>query len=86
MWNYRAIKLLPDATAGATPALTQRWMGALTWRFAYWLAHAFSLPDTKRRELKAQADEEESIVMGQENERGPLCFTLSSPYRGGSYR
>ena len=82
-WNYRAIKLLPDATSGATSGLTQRWMGALVWRFAYWLSHAFSLPQAKRQELKAVADEEETAVLGQENERGDLNLSLGSPYGRG---
>jgi hypothetical protein len=82
-WNYRAITLLPDMDAGSTaPGLTQRWMGALVWRLAYWLAHAHNLPMQKRIELKNMADEEERLVMGQENERGDLNLQLPmDPYR-----
>lgn len=84
-WNYRAIVLLPDMSSGATePGLTQRWMGALVWRFAYWLAHANNLPMEKRMELKAEADSLERDVLGQENERGPMMLSLPpDPY--GSY-
>lgn len=82
-WNYRAIKLLPDMDSGSTtPGLTQRWMAALVWRLAYWLAHAHNLPMPKRIELKNMADEEERMVMGQENERGDLMLSLPmDPYR-----
>jgi hypothetical protein len=84
-WNYRAIKLLPDMSSGTTePGLTQRWMAALVWRLAYWLAHAYNLPMAKRMELKAVADEEQAVVMGQENERGDLNLQMPpDPY--GSY-
>jgi len=84
-WNFRAIKLLPDMSSGSTTTgLTQRWLGALVWRLAYWLAHANNLPAPKRLELKSMADEEERRVMGQENERGDLCLELPrDPYGGG---
>lgn len=84
-WNYRAIKLLPDMSSGSTePGLTQRWMAALVWRLAYWLAHAYNLPMQKRIELKNVADEEQAVVMGQENERGDLNLQMPpDPY--GSY-
>ena len=83
-WNYRAITLLPDMSSGATePGLTQRWMAALVWRLAYWLAHAYNLPMEKRIELKGIADEEERLVLGQENERGDLYLQLPpNPYGG----
>ena len=83
-WNYRALTLLPDMSNGSsTPELTQRWMGALLWRFAYWLAHANNLPAEKRQELKNEAEQAERDVLGQENERGDLTFSLpSSPYGG----
>lgn len=82
-WNYRAIVLVPDADSGSTePGLTQRWMGALLWRFAYWLAHANNLPEGKRRELKLEAEQQEKDVMGQENEGGDLYLSLpTDPYR-----
>lgn len=82
-WNYRAVVLLPDMSSGSvTPELTQRWMGALVWRFAYWLAHANSLPAQKRRELKDEAEQQEADVMGQENDRGDLYLSLpADPYR-----
>jgi hypothetical protein len=84
-WNYRAIVLLPDADTGAAePGLTQRWMGALVWRFAYWLAQAHNLPPQKRQELKAEAEMLERDVLGQENERGDMMMSLPpNPY--GSY-
>jgi hypothetical protein len=84
-WNYRAIVLVPDMSDGATePGLTQRWMGALLWRFAYWLAHANNLNPAKRLELKTEAEQQERDVMGQENERGDLHLSLPpDPY--GSY-
>lgn len=84
-WNYRALVLLPDMSAGATePGLTQRWMGALVWRFAYWLAHANNLPIERRMELKSEAEQMERDVLGQENERGPMMLSLPpDPY--GSY-
>lgn len=85
IWNYRAIKLLPDMSSGTTePGLTQRWMAALVWRLAYWLSHAYNLPMAKRVELKAVADEEQRVVLGQENERGDLNLQMPpDPY--GSY-
>lgn len=77
-WNYRAVTLLPDMSAGSTePGLTQRWMGALVWRLAYWMAHAYNLPMQKRVELKSMADQEESAVMGQEH--GGVDLQLSIP-------
>lgn len=84
-WNYRAIVLLPDMSSGATePSLTQRWMGALVWRFAYWLAHANNLPIERRQELKNEAEQMERDVLGQENERGDMMLSLPpDPY--GSY-
>lgn len=84
-WNYRAIVLLPDMSSGATePSLTQRWMGALVWRFAYWLAHANNLPIERRMELKTEAEQMERDVLGQENERGDLMLSMPpDPY--GSY-
>lgn len=84
-WNYRAIVLLPDMDAGSTtPGLTQRWMGALLWRFAYWLAHANNLSPAKRLELKTEAEQQERDVMGQETQGGDLMFSLPpDPY--GSY-
>lgn len=83
-WNYRSIELLPDMSSGsAEPGLTQRWMGALVWRFAYWLAHANNLSPAKRAELKLEAEEQEAAVLGQENERGDLCLSLPmDPYGG----
>lgn len=82
-WNYRAIVLVPDADSGSTePGLTQRWMGALVWRFAYWLSHANNLPQQKRQELKVEAEQHEADVMGQENEGGDLYLSLpTNPYR-----
>lgn len=82
-WNYRAIILIDDMSAGTTtPGLTQRWMGALVWRLAYWLAHAYNLPMQKRIELKNMADEEEGKVLGQENGGADLCLSLPcDPYR-----
>ena len=84
-WNYRTLDLLPDMATGTTGvSLTQRWLGALVWRHAYWLSHAFSLPMDKRLELKGEADAQEAAVMGQENERVDLRFGLPpDPY--GSY-
>lgn len=84
-WNYRAIVLVPDMDAGSTePGLTQRWMGALVWRFAYWLAHAHNLSPERRQELKNEAEQLERDVLGQENERGPMMLSLPpDPY--GSY-
>jgi len=84
-WSYRAIVLLPDMDAGSTtPGLTQRWQGALTWRFAYWLAHAYNLNPQKRQELKLEAEQQEASVLGQENQSGDLCLSLPpTPY--GSY-
>lgn len=84
-WNYRALVLLPDMSSGATePGLTQRWMGALVWRFAYWLAHANNLSLEKLAQLKGEAEQLERDVLGQENERGPMMLSLPpDPY--GSY-
>lgn len=84
-WNYRAVVLLPDMSSGATePGLTQRWMGALVWRFAYWLANANNLSLEKIALLKAEAERMEADVLGQENERGPMMLSLPpDPY--GSY-
>ena len=75
--NYRGIALLPDMSDGSvTPGLTQRWMGALTWRLAYWLSYPLNIPQSRRAEIKAMADEQEGIVLGQENERGDLNLML----------
>lgn len=84
-WNYRTLDLLPDMSSGTTGmSLTQRWLGALVWRHAYWLSHAFNLPMEKRVELKGMADEQEAAVMGQENERGDVFYSLPmDPYGGG---
>lgn len=85
-WNYRAFVLLPDMSSGGTePSLTQRWMGALVWRFAYWLAHANNLAPERRQELKAEAEQMERDVLGQENERGPLIFSLPMDPFGSYY-
>jgi hypothetical protein len=83
--NYQGCQLLPDVSDGTTtPGLTQRWMGALTWRLAYWISFPLNIPQTKRGELKTVADEEERIVLGQDTERGDLQLMLpSDPY--GSY-
>lgn len=83
-WNFRALTLLPDISDGSTtPGLTQRWMGALTWRLAYWISFPLNVPSARRSELKAAADEAEAIVMGQESERVDMQFMLpSNPYGG----
>ena len=84
-WNFRALTLLPDISDGSTTTgLTQRWMGALTWRLAYWISYPLNIPSARRAELKAMADSEEAIVLGQESERVDLCLQLPmDPY--GSY-
>lgn len=84
-WNYRGIQLLPDMSDGAqTSGLTQRWMGALIWRLAYWLSFPLNVPEARRAELKASADEQEAIVLGQESERGDTQLMLP-PDPWGSY-
>jgi hypothetical protein len=84
-WNYRGIRLIVDMDSGlVTMGLTQKWLGAIAWRLAYWLAHAYNLPAQKRMELQAEANSQEALVMGQENERGDLQMMLPpNPY--GSY-
>lgn len=83
--NYQGCQLLPDMTDGSTTSgLTQRWLGALTWRLAYWLSYPLNIPQTRRAELKAEADEQERIVLGQDGERGDLNLCLDPhPYMGG---
>jgi hypothetical protein len=82
--NYRGIQLIDDMSAGTTtPGLTQRWMGALMWRFAYWLSFPLNVPAAKRQELKTEAEQQERDVLGGENERGDLQLCLpSDPYHG----
>lgn len=82
-WNYRTIELLPDMSSGSTTnGLTQRWLGALVWRQAYWLAHAYNLPMQKRLELKTEAESQEQQVLGQENGSVDLNLSLPmDPYR-----
>lgn len=84
-FNFRGLALLPDISDGSTtPGLTQRWMGALTWRLAYWLSFPLNVTPARRQELKTTADEQEAIVLGQESERIGIQFMLpSSPYGGG---
>jgi hypothetical protein len=83
--NYQGCQLLPDISDGTTtPGLTQRWMGALTWRLSYWLSFPLNIPASRRAELKAMADQEEAIVMGQDAEHADLQLMLPpDPY--GSY-
>ena len=81
-WNYRGTQLLPDMSDGSqTQGLTQRWMGALTWRLAYWLSFPLNIPGARRAELKMSADQQEAVVMGQEVEHADLNFMLPmDPY------
>lgn len=85
-WFYQGIQLLPDITDGSTkPGLTQRWMGALQWRLAYWLSFPLNVQPGKRQELKEEADKQEAIALGQENEHRDLQIMLPpNPY--GSYQ
>jgi hypothetical protein len=76
-WNYRGLQLLPDMSDGSQGSgLTQRWMAALEWRLAYWLSFPLNIPGQKRAELKAEADAQEAVVMGQESERCDLNLML----------
>jgi hypothetical protein len=85
-WNYRAFQLLPDMTTGGQlTELTQRWMGALTWRLAYWLTFPLNVPQARRSELMTEAEKQEAIVMGQESERGDIYLELPrDPYTSSS--
>jgi hypothetical protein len=80
--NYQGVQLLPDISDGTTtPGLTQRWMGALTWRLAYWLSFPLNIPQARRMELKGMADSEEAIVMGQDAEHADMQLMLPpDPY------
>jgi hypothetical protein len=82
--SYRGIRLIDDMSSGATtPGLTQRWMGALLWRLAYWLSFPLNVPANRRQELKTEAEQQERDVLGREHENGDLQFCLpSSPYGG----
>ncbi len=82
---FRGLALLPDMTDGSTtPGLTQRWMGALVWRLAYWLSYPLNTPAARRAELKEEAEKQEAIVLGQEVDHVDMNLMLPpDPY--GSY-
>lgn len=84
-FNFRGLALLPDITDGTTTSgLTQRWMGALVWRLAYWLSYPLNTPAARRAELKEEAEKQEAIVLEQETEHVDMNFMLPpDPY--GSY-
>lgn len=79
---FRGLALLPDITDGSTtPGLTQRWMGALVWRLAYWLSFPLNVPAARRAELLTEAEKSEAIVMGQEVEHLDMNLMLpQDPY------
>lgn len=75
-WHYRRIRIIRDASAGATMDATTKFIQAIVWKLAHKLALPLGVPLARVQYLEQQAIAAEAEVIGDDDERGDCNMML----------